>query len=65
VPSKQRQAFIIFCHELRHGEIQVLKIQDGIPVLAEKDSNASLAFRKGYMSPEQVRAKELDARSDL
>jgi hypothetical protein len=36
VPSKQWQAFIEFCRELGHGEIQVLKIQDGIPVLAEK-----------------------------
>lgn len=36
VPSKQWQAFIAFCRELGHGEIQVLKIQDGIPVLAEK-----------------------------
>lgn len=36
VPSKQWQAFIAFCRELGHGEIQVLKIQDGLPVLAEK-----------------------------
>ena len=36
VPSKQWQAFIAFCCELGHGEIQVLKIQDGVPVLAEK-----------------------------
>jgi len=36
VPSKQWQAFIAFCRELGHGEIQVLKIQDGVPVLAEK-----------------------------
>jgi hypothetical protein len=36
VPSKQWQAFITFCRELGHGEIQVLKIQDGVPVLAEK-----------------------------
>ena len=35
-PSKQWQAFIAFCRELGHGEIQVLKIQDGIPVFAEK-----------------------------
>jgi hypothetical protein len=34
------------------AKFQVLKIQDGIPVLAEKDSNASLAVRKGYISPE-------------
>lgn len=36
VPSKQWQAFIAFCRELGHGEIQVLKIQDGLPMLAEK-----------------------------
>ena len=24
-----------YCAELRHGEIEVLKIQDGLPVLAE------------------------------
>jgi len=29
------QAFIRFCKELRHGEIEQLKIQDGLPVLAE------------------------------
>jgi hypothetical protein len=27
--------FIRFCRELRHGEIERLCIQDGIPVLAE------------------------------
>jgi hypothetical protein len=32
---KQWQAFIAFCRELGHGELQVLKIQDGLPVLAE------------------------------
>jgi hypothetical protein len=29
------QAFVRFCGELRHGEIERLKIQDGLPVLAE------------------------------
>lgn len=29
------RAFILYCCRLRHGEIQVLKIQDGVPVLAE------------------------------
>jgi hypothetical protein len=29
------QAFIQFCKELHCGEIQQLKIQDGLPVLAE------------------------------
>ena len=29
------RAFIQYCANLRHGEIQVLKIQDGVPVLAE------------------------------
>jgi hypothetical protein len=27
--------FIRFCNELRHGEIERLSIQDGMPVLAE------------------------------
>jgi hypothetical protein len=27
--------FIRFCGELRHGEIERLSIQDGLPVLAE------------------------------
>ena len=27
--------FLSFCEELRHGEIERLKIQDGLPVLAE------------------------------
>lgn len=29
------RAFIRYCYELQHGEIEVLKIQDGLPVLAE------------------------------
>jgi len=28
-------AFITYCFELEHGEIEVLKIQNGLPVLAE------------------------------
>ena len=28
-------AFVKFCRELQHGEIEHLKIQDGLPVLAE------------------------------
>jgi hypothetical protein len=27
-------AFIRFCHDLKHGEIERLSIQDGLPVLA-------------------------------
>jgi hypothetical protein len=27
--------FVRFCSELKHGEIENLKIQDGIPLLAE------------------------------
>ena len=27
--------FLRFCQELQHGEIERLKIQDGLPVLAE------------------------------
>ncbi len=29
------QAFLCFCEKLQHGEIERLKIQDGLPVLAE------------------------------
>ena len=29
------RAFIRYCSELQHGEIEVLKIQDGVPVFAE------------------------------
>lgn len=29
------RAFVCYCAELQHGEIEVLKIQDGLPVLAE------------------------------
>jgi hypothetical protein len=29
------QAFISFCAELQHGQIEILKIQNGLPVLAE------------------------------
>jgi hypothetical protein len=29
------RAFIIHCAELKHGEIEKIKIQDGLPVLAE------------------------------
>jgi hypothetical protein len=28
-------AFIRFCGELQHGQIEILRIQDGLPVLAE------------------------------
>jgi hypothetical protein len=29
------RAFVLYCAELQHGEIERLKIQDGLPVLAE------------------------------
>ena len=29
------RAFIDYCRDLRHGEIERLSIQDGMPVLAE------------------------------
>lgn len=29
------RAFLRYCHELGHGEIERLKIQDGLPMLAE------------------------------
>lgn len=28
-------AFVRYCQELQHGEIERLKIQDGLPVIAE------------------------------
>jgi hypothetical protein len=29
------RAFVRYCAELQHGEIELLKIQDGLPVIAE------------------------------
>lgn len=29
------RALVRYCAELQHGEIELLKIQDGLPVLAE------------------------------
>ena len=29
------RAFIRYCAELQHGDIELLKIQDGLPVFAE------------------------------
>lgn len=29
------RAFVHYCEQLGHGEIQVLKVQDGLPVMAE------------------------------
>jgi hypothetical protein len=29
------RSFVRYCTELQHGEIDLLKIQDGLPVLAE------------------------------
>jgi hypothetical protein len=29
------RAFLHFCRELQHGEIERLRIQDGVPVIAE------------------------------
>jgi len=34
LPAAWRE-FIRFCKDLRHGEIERLSIQDGLPVLAE------------------------------
>jgi hypothetical protein len=34
LPSAWRE-FIRYCRDLRHGEIERLSIQDGLPVLAE------------------------------
>ena len=35
VLSPAWREFIRFCRDLRHGEIERLSIQDGLPVLAE------------------------------
>lgn len=37
--------FIRYCTELRHGEIEKLKIQDGLPMMAE------LAVKKVKFAP--------------
>jgi len=29
-------SFIVFCTSMRYGEIEKLKIQDGLPILAEE-----------------------------
>jgi hypothetical protein len=34
-PHRAWRVFIRYCAELEHGEIERLKIQDGLPVLAE------------------------------
>ena len=34
-PHPAWRAFVRFCEKLRHGEIERLSIQDGLPVLAE------------------------------
>jgi len=39
-PNAAWLAFIHYCQQLGHGEIEKLKIQDGLPVLAEQ------AFKK-------------------
>jgi hypothetical protein len=33
---KQWEKFILFCEQLKFGEIEKLKIQDGVPMIAEK-----------------------------
>jgi len=33
--SQEWSRFIRFCQELGHGEIEKLKIQDGVPVIAD------------------------------
>lgn len=34
-PHPAWRAFFCFCSELQHGEIERLKVQDGLPILAE------------------------------
>jgi len=34
-PHPAWRAFMRYCADLQHGEIEILKIQDGLPVLAE------------------------------
>jgi len=38
--------FIQFCRDLRHGEIERLSIQDGVPVLAEVTTR-KIKFNRG------------------
>lgn len=38
--------FIKFCRDLRHGEIERLSIQDGVPVLAEITTR-KIKFNRG------------------
>ena len=38
--------FIRFCRDLRHGEIERLSIQDGVPVLAEVTTR-KIKFNRG------------------
>jgi hypothetical protein len=30
------QSFIVFCQSMRYGEIEKLKIHDGLPIIAEE-----------------------------
>ena len=39
-------AFVRFCRELKHGEIERLAVQDGLPVLAEM-TKKKIKFTKG------------------
>ena len=45
VPPAWRE-FIKFCRDLRHGEIERLSIQDGLPVLAEITTR-KIKFNRG------------------
>jgi hypothetical protein len=46
VPAAWRE-FIRFCQDLRHGEIEHLSIQDGLPVLAEMTKKKVKFARNG------------------
>jgi hypothetical protein len=45
IPPAWRE-FIKFCRDLRHGEIERLSIQDGVPVLAEVTTR-KIKFNRG------------------
>jgi hypothetical protein len=46
LPAAWRE-FIRFCTDLRHGEIEKLSIQDGLPVLAEM-TKKKVKFTRGH-----------------
>jgi hypothetical protein len=50
--------FVRFCRELKYGEIENLRIQDGLPLMAEMESETAfqggLSVFQGAASPSNV-----------